>query len=449
MEKFDVDATPIMSVVVAGNRNLREVTEIAKKQIKERIETVQGVGAVIMVGGWERAVNIYVDPDRMAAYQISVLQVREALQKQNIEIPGGRVDQGNREMVLRTMGRMEDVPAFADLIVATYQGRPIRVRDIGRVENGVAEPRSRARLNDKNAVSLIVKKQSGTNVVSVVDAVKAKLAELGPVLPPDISTEVVDRPVALHQAHHLRGAAPPDPGRDPGGAHRLALHARRAQHADRVGRHPDVDHRDLHDDAVHELHAQQRDDARPRARGRHRHRRRRRHPREHLPPHRGARRGRRYTRHPIGTREIALAVTATTLSLIVIFLPVAFMGGIIGRFFQSFGVTVAFAIAISLLVSFTLTADAVVALPAPEGPSALRARKARFYRAIDRFYGACLRWSLSHRAVILLLSLAVHAHDRTAHARGRHAVRPAGRPERVRGDRADARRLQPRAHRRR
>src|SRR6185295_13686176 len=88
MEKFDVDATPIMSVVVAGNRNLREVTEVAKKQIKERIETVQGVGAVIMVGGWERAVNVYVDPDRMAAYQISILQVREALQKQNIEIPG-------------------------------------------------------------------------------------------------------------------------------------------------------------------------------------------------------------------------------------------------------------------------------------------------------------------------------------------------------------------------
>src|SRR6185295_2407779 len=72
MEKFDVDATPIMSVVVAGNRNLREVTEVAKKQIKERIETVQGVGAVIMVGGWDRAVNVYVDPDRMAAYQISI-----------------------------------------------------------------------------------------------------------------------------------------------------------------------------------------------------------------------------------------------------------------------------------------------------------------------------------------------------------------------------------------
>ena len=106
VEKFDVDAQPIMSVVVAGKRNLREVTEIAKKQIKEVIETVPGVGAVIMIGGRERAVNVTVNPDKMSAYQIAALQVRDALQKQNIELPGGRVDQGDRELVLRTMGRM-------------------------------------------------------------------------------------------------------------------------------------------------------------------------------------------------------------------------------------------------------------------------------------------------------------------------------------------------------
>jgi HAE1 family hydrophobic/amphiphilic exporter-1 len=140
VEKFDVDAQPIMSVVVAGKRNLREVTEVAKKQIKEVIETVPGVGAVIMIGGRERAVNVTVNPDKMSAYQVPALQVRDALQKQNIELPGGRVDQGNRELVLRTMGRMEDVDAFADLIVTSFEGRPIRIRDIGRVENGTAEP---------------------------------------------------------------------------------------------------------------------------------------------------------------------------------------------------------------------------------------------------------------------------------------------------------------------
>ena len=405
MEKFDVDATPIMSVVVAGNRGLREVTEVAKKQIKERIETVQGVGAVIMVGGWERAVNVYVDPDRMAAYQISILQVREALQKQNIEIPGGRVDQGNREMVLRTMGRMEDVPAFADLIVATYGGRPIRVRDIGRVENGVAEPRSRARLNDKNAVSLIVKKQSGTNVVSVVDAVKAKLAELAPVLPPDISTDVVvdqsrfiKRTISEVQVHLILGAILVALTvwlfmRDV----RSTLIASVAIPTSIIATFTMMRYMDFTlnnvtmlalvlavgiviDDAVVIL--------------------------ENIFRHIEEHGEDPYTAASTGTREIALAVMATTLSLIVIFLPVAFMGGIIGRFFRSFGVTVAFAIAVSLLVSFTLTPMLSSRFLRPKDP-AHSAKAGRFYRAIDRFYGACLRWSLKHRGVILLLALGV------------------------------------------
>jgi HAE1 family hydrophobic/amphiphilic exporter-1 len=405
MEKFDVDATPIMSVVVAGNRNLREVTEVAKKQIKERIETVQGVGAVIMVGGWERAVNVYVDPDRMAAYQISILQVREALQKQNIEIPGGRVDQGNREMVLRTMGRMEDVPSFADLIVATYEGRPIRVRDIGRVENGVAEPRSRARLGDKNAVSLIVKKQSGTNVVSVVDAVKAKLAELGPALPPDVSTEVVvdqsrfiKRTITEVQHHLILGAILVALTvwlfmRDA----RSTLIASVAIPTSIIATFTMMRYMDFTlnnvtmlglvlavgiviDDAVVIL--------------------------ENIFRHIEEKGEEPFRAASIGTREIALAVMATTLSLIVIFLPVAFMGGIIGRFFRSFGVTVAFSIAVSLLVSFTLTPMLSSRFLRAKDPTH-SAKEGAFYRAIDRFYGACLRWSLRHRAVILLLSLAV------------------------------------------
>ena len=405
MEKFDVDATPIMSVVVAGNRNLREVTEVAKKQIKERIETVQGVGAVIMVGGWERAVNVYVDPDRMAAYQISILQVREALQKQNIEIPGGRVDQGNREMVLRTMGRMEDVPAFADLIVATYGGRPIRVRDIGRVENGVAEPRSRARLNDKNAVSLIVKKQSGTNVVSVVDAVKAKLAELAPVLPPDISTDVVvdqsrfiKRTISEVQVHLILGAILVALTvwlfmRDV----RSTLIASVAIPTSIIATFTMMRYMDFTlnnvtmlalvlavgiviDDAVVIL--------------------------ENIFRHIEEHGEDPYTAASTGTREIALAVMATTLSLVVIFLPIAFMGGIIGRFFRSFGVTVAFAIAVSLLVSFTLTPMLSSRFLRPKDP-AHSAKAGRFYRSIDRFYGACLRWSLKHRGVILLLALGI------------------------------------------
>lgn len=405
MEKFDIGATPIMSVVVAGNRDLREVTEIARKQIKEKIETVPGVGAVIMVGGWERAVNVYVDPERLMAYQLSILQIRDALRAQNIEVPGGRVDQGHQELVLRTMGRMEDALDFADLIVTTYEGRPIRIKDIGRVENGVAEPRSHSRLNDKNAVTLIVKKQSGTNVVSVVDEVKETLAELAPGLPPDVSTEVVvdqsrfiKRTIAEVQHHLILGALLVALTvwlfmRDM----RSTLIASVAIPTSIIATFTMMWLMDFTlnnvtmlglvlavgiviDDAVVIL--------------------------ENIFRHIEEKGEDPYTAASTGTREIALAVMATTLSLIVIFLPVAFMGGIIGRFFRSFGVTVAFAIAVSLLVSFTLTPmmSSRFLKPKHHGESA---KEGRFYRAIDRFYGSCLRWSLHHRVAILLLSLAI------------------------------------------
>ena len=404
IEKFDVDAHPIMSIEVAGERDLRQVTEIAKKQIKEVIETVTGVGAVIMIGGRERAVNVYVDPDKMSAYQISILEVRDALQKQNVEVPGGRVDEGNRELVLRTMGRIPEVAAFADLIVASREGRPIRVRDIGRVENGVAEPRGVARLNGRNAVSLIVKKQSGTNVVSIVDAVKARLGEIQLTLPRDISTEVVTDQSrfiknTIHevQRHLVLGAILVALTvlffmRDV----RSTLIASVAIPTSIIATFAVMRYMGFTlnnvtmlalvlavgiviDDAVVVLenifrHVEERGDE-PRAAA------------------------------SSGTREIALAVMATTLSLVVIFLPIAFMGGIAGRFFRSFGICVAFALAVSLLVSFTLTPmlSSRFLRTKAAGHSG---KEGRIYQAVDRGYGACLRWSLAHRWVIVALALA-------------------------------------------
>ncbi len=402
IEKFDVDASPVMSVTVAGKRNLREVTEIAKKQIKEVIETVSGVGAVIMVGGRERAVNVTVDPAKMSAYQISILQVRDALRRQNLELPGGRVDQGNRELVLRTMGRMPDVSAFDGLIVGQFQGRPIRIRDIGTVENGTAEPRGLARLNGANAVSLIVRKQSGTNVVSVIDAVKAKLGEIRPGLPTDITTEVVTdqsrfikRTIEEVQHHLVLGAILVALTvllfmRD----WRSTLIASVAIPTSIISTFTLMRYMGFTinnitmlglvlavgiviDDAVVILenifrHVEERGE----------------------PPMSAA---------GVATREISLAVMATTLSLIVIFLPIAFMAGIIGRFFRSFGVTVAFAIAVSLLVSFTLTPMLSSRFLKPKHGGA--SKESRFYTAIDRSYGWTLRWSLRHRWVIMLLAV--------------------------------------------
>src|SRR5262244_1181262 len=107
VDKFDVDAVPVMGIAISGRRSLREVTELARKQVKEDIETLSGVGQVILIGGQERAINVFVDPDRLTAQGLSIGQVRTAIQQQNLELPGGRLDQTRRELVVRTMGRIE------------------------------------------------------------------------------------------------------------------------------------------------------------------------------------------------------------------------------------------------------------------------------------------------------------------------------------------------------
>jgi HAE1 family hydrophobic/amphiphilic exporter-1 len=405
IEKFDVDAKPVMSIAVAGQRNLREVSEIARKQIKEDIETLRGVGSVIMIGERERAVNVFVDPNKLAAYNISISQVKRAVQAQNIEIPGGRVDQGRRELVLRTMGRIERAEDFNELIVGNFQGRPIMVRDIGYAENGVVEPRNLARLDGENAVQLIVKKQSGTNTVEVVDRVKARLQELKTVLPADIRTAVIQDQSRFIKTsieevnfHLILGAIlvavtvllfMHD--------WRSTLIASVAIPASIVSTFTFMRYMDFTlnnitmlalvlavgiviDDAVVVLenifrHVEEKGE----------------------PPMRAA---------STGTKEIALAVMAMTLSLLVLFVPLAFMEGRVGRFFSSFGTTVAFAVAISLLVSFTL--------PPMLSSRFLKvkhvgktSKESLFYSRIDTAYGWMLAWSLRHRWVILVVSVLI------------------------------------------
>ncbi len=404
IEKFDIDAKPVMKIAVSGKRNLREVTEIARKQIKEDIEALRGVGAVIMVGGQERAIHIYVDPDRLAAYNIPVSQVKRAIQTQNVEIPGGRVDQERRELVLRTMGRIERAEDFNDLIVANFQGRPIMIRDIGYAENSVAEPRSLARLDGENAVQLILKKQSGTNTVEVVDRVKARLQELKSVLPADTRTEVIidqsrfiKRSIEEIKFHLLLGAI------------LVALTVLVFMHNWRstliasiaipasiistftLMRYLGFTLNNITmlglvlavgiviDDAVVVLenifrHIEEKGEAPMSAASQ-------------------------------ATREIALAVMATTLSLLVIFVPLAFMAGRVGRFFKSFGITVAFAVAISLLISFTLTpmlSSRFLKLKHKEKSS----KDSLIYPWIDRSYGWILAWSLRHRGIVVIAGIA-------------------------------------------
>jgi HAE1 family hydrophobic/amphiphilic exporter-1 len=398
IQKFQVDAMPVMKIAVSAGRNLREVSEIAKKQIKEDIETLRGVGQVIMVGQQERTINIDVDPDRLAAYNLSIAQIKRAVQAQNIEIPGGHVDQSRRELVLRTMGRIEHAEDFNDLIVGNFQGRPVIIRDIGAAENGVVEQRSLARLDGAPAVQLIVRKQSGTNTVEVVDRVRARLAQLGAALPQDIRTEVtVDQSrfikasyeeVKLHLIlgallvaltvflfmHDWRStliASVAIPASIISTFTLMRIMGFTLNNITMLGLILAVGI--VIDDAVVVLenifrHIEEKGE----------------------PPMSAASKA---------TREISLAVMATTLSLIVIFVPLAFMAGRVGRFFSSFGSTVAFSVAVSLLISFTLTPMLSSRfLKVKHGGSS---KESRFYSRIDKTNGRILGGSLRHRWAVI------------------------------------------------
>jgi HAE1 family hydrophobic/amphiphilic exporter-1 len=145
--KSDNDSSPVLTVALAGDRSVRELTEIADKIVKVQLERSTGVGEVTIVGGLERSINIWVDADRLTAYQIPISRVREALVRQNAELPGGNVTASVREETLRTMGRYQDPREFNDLVIANINGSPVRVRDIGYAEDGTAEQRSVSRLN--------------------------------------------------------------------------------------------------------------------------------------------------------------------------------------------------------------------------------------------------------------------------------------------------------------
>src|SRR5207244_7407937 len=175
VSKFDNDQAPVVTIALSGDRSLRELTEVADKQVRPQLERSAGVGEVRIVGGLLRAVHVWVDPDRLAAYQIPITNVRDAIVRQNADLPGGNVTAGLNEASLRTMGRVAEPRAFNDLVVATLNGVPVRVRDIGYAEDGTKEQRSAARLHVVPTASMELRRQPAGNAVAVIEGVKATL----------------------------------------------------------------------------------------------------------------------------------------------------------------------------------------------------------------------------------------------------------------------------------
>ncbi|MGH9766686.1 MAG: efflux RND transporter permease subunit, partial [Blastocatellia bacterium] len=353
IEKLDPDASPIMTISIASNRSLREMTEYADKTLRRQIESVNGVGQVQIVGGRKRQINVYLDGDKLRAYNLTVAQVQQSLQGQNLEVPGGRVEQTDRTLTLRTLGRVQSSADFNNIVVANRDGYPIKISDVGYSEDGVEDELSAGRLNDKPALLLQVRRQSGTNTVDVVNTIKKRLAELKKGLPAGYSLDVVrDQSTFILAAFHairehlilgsilaalvvllfMQNV-------------RATIIAAIAIPTSIISTFAAMDYAGITlnapsmlgltlsvgiviDDAIVVL--------------------------ENIFRYIEEKGFKPFEAAIEATREIGLAVMATTLSLVVIFLPVAFMQSIPGRFFKSMALTMSFAIMVSLLVSFTL-----------------------------------------------------------------------------------------------
>ncbi len=355
VEKFDPASMPIVSLALASNTtSLVDLTSLADETIRRRLENVRGVGEVRIAGGLEREVRVYILPSRLQAVGVSVGEVMAALQSQNLEVPAGRVERGSAERLVRVTGRITDPKQFGEVIVANRGGQPIRLKDVARVEEGNEEERSLALVDGERAVSLDILKVSGANTVEVADGVRAAIEEMrNGVLPAGTSLQVVrDNSVVIRQSVHdvidelMLGAfltvlvvmiflndwkatlitafALPVSVISSFIIMRALGFTLNVLTLMALSLSIGI----LIDDAIVVV--------------------------ENIVRHREMGED-HFTAAGRGTKEIMLAVMATTFTVVAVFVPVAFMGGIIGRFFYQFGITVAWAVLVSLFVSFTLT----------------------------------------------------------------------------------------------
>ncbi len=407
IQKFDPDSSPVLTVAVSSKRPIRDTTEFADKVLRRALENVNGVGQALLLGGRQRQINIWLDAARLRAYNLTVNDVSRALAMQNIEVPGGRLETGPQWISVRTRGRVQSVPEFNDIVVRQRDTHPVTIGDVARVEDGMAEPASLSNVNGVPAVTLQIRRQSGTNTVAVVNAVKQRLAELKPTLPPDYeirtmrdASEYIEASIHTVKEHLILGsilaalvvafflwnlrstiiAAIAIPtsivstfgliwyeGFTLNVMTMLALTLS-------VGI--------VIDDAIVVIENIYRF---VEEKGR--------------PPMQAA---------VEATKEIGLAVLATTMSLVAIFLPMAFMGGIVGRFMQSFGMTMAFAVLVSLLVSFSLTpmlgSRWLKGSTANGGREHHGSKDMWLFHHMDVFYTRLLDWALAHRLRVVVIA---------------------------------------------
>jgi hydrophobic/amphiphilic exporter-1 (mainly G- bacteria), HAE1 family len=409
VQKVDPDAQPVLYVAMqAQGKDLKQLTDDADRIVRRRLESVSGVGQVTLIGGRKRQINISVDPLKLKALGISPLEVGAAVNNQNNTLPGGRLDMSRDLMTVRVEGRVQSVDELRGVIVREINGHAVRLDEVAEVEDGVQDLETVASWNGVKTVILAIRKQSGTNTVQVVDDIKTRMEEMKSELPAGVSlvvqrdgSAVVRTGVAAVTEHLWLGAifasiivllflgnlrstiiaALAIPTSIIGTFALMKMQGYTLNTITLLALALAVGI--VIDDAIVILENIFRfiDE-------------------KGYSPKEAA---------IEGTREIGLAVTATTLSLIAVFLPIAFIAGIPGRFLSSFGITMSFSIAVSLMVSFTLTPMlASVWLrkkSANHQKSVLERLVDVAYRPVERAYIRLLAFCMAHRWVVVIFCL--------------------------------------------
>lgn len=405
LEKFDIDAAPIMSVVVSGDVPIQTLSHITEKMIKERLQQVTGVGQVKIIGKQERNIWIYLDPYKLNGFNATVQEVANALKSQHIEVPGGRIEDSKQEYSLKTKAEFGEIHQLEEIVVAYRNHVPVTLADVGIVEDGLEEQRSLSRLNGQQAIALLVRRQSGTNSVSVAHLVKDELVKLEK----ELDTLGIDIRIAQDLSVYIEHSM-----------HEIQFHLifggllavfivfiflwdLRITAISALAipisviatfifmRYMDFTMNNMTMLALSLSIGILIDDAIVVVENIHRHFKKMGSPIE------AAR---------FGAGEIGLAACGITLCIIAVFVPVAFMKGLIGRFFYQFGMTVAFSVLVSLFVAFTLT-------PMLSSRFLKHTKKKdanwvqRQLDGVDRFYLRMLKIALKYRKSTLVIAVAL------------------------------------------
>ncbi|HPH70530.1 MAG TPA: efflux RND transporter permease subunit, partial [Kofleriaceae bacterium] len=387
VKKADPDASPVivLSLKADAKAQARELTRVADKIIKPQVERLSGVGQVVLLGGQKRQININLDPIRMASAGISALEVYRAIGVGNASQPGGRLEQGPTNSTIRFEAKSVEPEQIGNIVVRQSAERPVRVRDVATIDDGQADADTGAIRNGEKALALSVRKQTGQNTVAVVDAVKGSIAALQSSLPPGYTIDVVRdnseqirTSVDLVIEHLVLGSglaalivllflgslrstviaavSIPVSIISTFGLMMIAGFTLNLMTLLALALAVGI----VIDDAIVVL--------------------------ENIYRYINEKGMKPFPAAILATKEIGLAVLATTLSLMAVFLPVAFMSGIVGRFLMSFGLTMAFAIAVSMIVAFTLTPMMAARMLPPPPPPGTEHKKPWLERMINLGY---------------------------------------------------------------